>query len=547
MTHPLRFAPRRKFSWLGLALVLFMTACSSATIEQPAEQPADMKTFVSELPVWPSAVTAAERVPLDSEGNPTADGKPQKSSDTESSIGSDSKEYTCTTTNYSLTNAPDEIVTFDPDTGLLWPGSILEGKGIQEGLGSFAEVSVKSSSRPALVISIPRILTADNRRIVPQPSQSTVSSAVGDLISIAKAQGIETGSKVNFTLKDSYSWQQSALDLNLAVEYLTGEADASLNVAREVNEHTITAYFVENAFTVVADLEGQTPQEALFGSGFSQSDLDTLIAAGQIGSDNLPTYIKSVSYGRILMFSVTSSRSYSEINAAVNAMYDFGSGTVSGGISASDRQLLEESEINVTSIGGPFKASASLIKSGDLSKFFSVDPTLETMVPISYEARTVKGNKIASVNRTTEYNIKECTQVPDAPAKKTIRVDFKEIRALEVCDGILDGTSEFYIDLKAFGSKVATGIRTDLSKGDSASLSGSLQRTLTETANNYFTVESYVWEDDSSVFGASYTNIGKSIAKYYAPWSGKPLELKTISGDGCKVEISYTVTVSDAN
>lgn len=530
----------RKWGQLILLMTL-LVACSSPPTEIPTDQPADMDTYVDNLENWPAAVEAPVEVPLTADGEPTEDGTPEPVANPSTEIGSDGKDYTCTTTNYSLTNAPQEIVTFDPDISLLWPGAILQGKGIQAGLGSLRQVGVRATDRPALVVSIPRILSGDSRRIVPNPSLSNVNNAVGELIQVAQNADIETGRKIDFTLQESHGQKQSALNFNLAVEYLTGEAEATLNTQRKSDEHTLTAYFVENAFTVTVDLEGQDPQEALFGNSFSASDLAALERDGQIGDDNLPTFVASVTYGRVLMFSVTSSAEYRAIEGAIEGMYDFGTGSVSGGISASEQELLEQSEVKVTSIGGPFRATAGLIESGDLGEFFKIDPELETMVPIAYEVRTVKNNDIAAVDRTTEYNIRECLQVPEGPQKKSVTVTFDRLTSNNDCDTF---TSENNLrgSLYAFGQKVGS-FNSDLKKGEGTDLSGSLQRIVSNEQGDSFTVAFYAVEDDSGLEGGDDV-LGTKTDRFYAPHSGG-FQSKTLSGAGCSITVSYRINVSD--
>ena len=44
--------------------------------------------------------------------------------------------YRWTATPYSLTRKPDQIVTYDPDFSVLWVGSLLQGQGYKDGIGS---------------------------------------------------------------------------------------------------------------------------------------------------------------------------------------------------------------------------------------------------------------------------------------------------------------------------------------------------------------------------------------------------------------------------
>jgi hypothetical protein len=72
----------------------------------------------------------------------------------------------------------------------------------------------------------------------------------------------------------------------------------------------LTAYFVQRMFSVSMVLP-QTPGE-VFSDAFTSQKLQEQIDHGRIGDDNLPVYVSSVAYGRILMFSFTSTASLVE-------------------------------------------------------------------------------------------------------------------------------------------------------------------------------------------------------------------------------------------
>ena len=76
------------------------------------------------------------------------------------------------------------------------------------------------------------------------------------------------------------------------------------------------------------------------------------MAAGVIGPDNLPVYISEIVYGRMMMFSVTSSASESEIRAAMQASYNTFVGGVSAEIDTKNREVLSRSRIAITAVGG---------------------------------------------------------------------------------------------------------------------------------------------------------------------------------------------------
>jgi len=105
----------------------------------------------------------------------------------------DGEEFECVTTPYSITRTPDKIITMNPDSEILWPGSLLQGKGYAEGLGSLAELPIRE--RAPLQISID-LLTANNTMTVTNPNLATINQAIGSLIETAHNAGHSAGSNV---------------------------------------------------------------------------------------------------------------------------------------------------------------------------------------------------------------------------------------------------------------------------------------------------------------------------------------------------------------
>jgi hypothetical protein len=72
-----------------------------------------------------------------------------------------------------------------------------------------------------------------------------------------------------------------------------------------------------------------------------------------VSASNLPLYVASVSYGRVLTFSLKSTASKQRIQAALDFAYD---GVVASGSAYTDvepRHTLSQSQIKMVAIGGP--------------------------------------------------------------------------------------------------------------------------------------------------------------------------------------------------
>ncbi len=318
--------------------------------------------------------------------------------------GTNGNAYDCTTTPYTITETPDKIVTFNPDANVLWSGALLQGRGYKQGIGSLRELPIRQ--RAPLELSV-NLQTAQNGATIANPTNVSVASAIGGIIDNAQRNGVQTATSISYTKTDSYSSEQLALSLGISASYLASSVKATFGFSRDVSERTVSAIFRETAYTVSVAAP-QTPSSFL-SSAFTRADLDAQIQQGSLGRDNIPVYVSSVTYGRMLMFSMTSTASAQELNATLDAMYRGGAVTVEGNLSASQKTVLRNSKISVVTVGGDAENARSLIATGNLSKYFERTNSLSTYRPISYEVRNLGDGSIAKLSETTNYNLTECS------------------------------------------------------------------------------------------------------------------------------------------
>jgi hypothetical protein len=162
---------------------------------------------------------------------------------------------------------------------------------------------------------------------------------------------------------------------------------------------------VQNLFTVFQDLRGFLPTPAeLNSTTMGVADLENLGALGELGYDNLPTYVKAVTYGRMLLFSLTSTVSKTDLEAAANAV--FGKNSVSA--STSQKSTIQNSEIRVFGYGGPSDPQLAAIKSGNWQDYFTMSSIpLSSLKPLGYEVRRFD-DQLAAMSRTTSYVERTC-------------------------------------------------------------------------------------------------------------------------------------------
>ncbi len=403
----------------SLATALAFAACSEDNPATPGTQapPADVDAYLATLPTWDQFSPA--QADADVATGPSSQGEEVIEGET----------YNCTTTPYSLTRTPDRVVTLNPDVEILWVGSLLQGKGHLGGIGSLAELPIRQ--RAPLTLSID-LLTGDNTQTVQNPNVASVTSAVGALIQAAQDAGHTAGSNIFFTQETTHSLVQAALSMGLSASYMGASIKASLSSNISDQTRTVTAYFVQRMFSVSMVLP-QTPGE-VFSDAFTTQKLQEQVDQGRIGADNLPVYVSSVAYGRILMFSFTSTASLVDINATLSAMYN--GGDFGGSLDTHLQSVLENAQIQVVTVGGDANNALALIRANDLGAYFATDAALTTARPISYTVRNLGDNSIASVAETTDYNLKTCTPaaVPVTGSNYTIRFTKAKVIDLNLID-----------------------------------------------------------------------------------------------------------------
>ncbi|MGH9886751.1 MAG: thiol-activated cytolysin family protein, partial [bacterium] len=404
---------------LGSGLTL---ACSSEDGPTgPGAAPGDVGEYLKALPPW------AAFAPALPDQAPTAAGAavslPQDTVDVEHVEDDGSVTvvpdvvYACSERPYSVRTNPTQIVMYSPDAEILWPGSLIQGKSHRDGLGALLGLTI--AERTPIRVSIPAIPSADNFREVASPDQAQVAAAIGAIRGNATTANLATPSTITFEQTVSYSESQLALSLRLSARYLGFATKAAADFSRNGSQTTVTAQFYQKMFEVVV-APPQTPG-AFFSSAFTKAKLDQQIALGRMGPDNIPVYVSTVVYGRMLMVSVTSSESEQKIRAALEASYNAVAGSASGSVEAKHRTLLRESRISITSLGGDAEATLAMIRSGDLSQYFTKNAPLSSAAPLSYTFRNLSDGSIASVTEATQYNLKTCEARPASPGSFEFR------------------------------------------------------------------------------------------------------------------------------
>ena len=373
-------------------------------IVKPIEQKADYDTYSATLPKWNDfspLLTKSESV--------VADSKSFKNELIDNTL------YQCSSEDIDLTSNPEKLVTFNPDVGALWVGSILQGKHYLNGLGSLAELPIRQ--RAPITIFIDKFGQTVSKTI-DNPTAASVQQAISELVNQIDTSGTKVSSSQYFKMASAHSAEQTAMSLGISAKYAGAKLSTSFSSELKTDENRINAHFVQELFTVTL-VSPQTPA-SLFSTEFTDAKLNEQISLGRLNKDNIPVYVSAITYGRILNYTMIAKASEDKMKAAINASYNGLEGGGSISIRTEEGKLLNEAKIEVIAIGGEQKHALNLIRSGNLKDYFSEGSKLSEAKPISYEIHNLADDTNALFSETTRYNLRSCNTGAVTVIKKTL-------------------------------------------------------------------------------------------------------------------------------
>ena len=314
------------------------------------------------------------------------------------------------TTTYTLASTPKELVSMG-EVSALWLGAMLSERGVRKGGNDITEIPIPPTMRAPLELTFSSL--GGGSKTVTQPSKGDVKNAVNALLTDAIKQKKTWGDPKN--LSEAYSFEmvenqnetQAALKLGINVRYMGGELKSALSTEKSSGQHTVTVAFIERAFTLTAKpgtRAGYTLADRWVTPACTMDVLKTFVDYKLLGNDNVPCYVAGVTYGRRLVFSMTSKFSASQMKFAIQAAYNAGVTKVALDTEASKVFKDSQTTIKVAGQGGPSPDKlGSLLLKGDLSAYFATAPTPGQLVPISYEIRTVTDDAPVIVLQTDRY------------------------------------------------------------------------------------------------------------------------------------------------
>ena len=339
----------------------------------------------------------------------------------------DGVEYTCAYKSKTIAQSIDDIVAFSPNTGVMYPGSIVKGKSLKDGI--LNPISIVRN-RGKLTISY---ITFDNDSATKKEISYTDSIDVTNFQNVQNAvkhltSKLPAGNQVSILSlekTEAHSLEESFLRLGISSSWLSGSAKAQLNHSFESQSSKYFVKVIQRYYDI--SFETNYPKN-LEPADFFASNInsDEVYKSWGDSSENPLAYIKSVSYGRILLLFIESESSQEDLNGALEAT--FSSGTVKGqiNISAGQKTALENSKINLLSLGGSTTATVKLLSGNKLDSLIvylqegANFSKLSPGYPITYVSRYLKNDEAAKLSYTTNYKVRDCKKNPKKLSSITV-------------------------------------------------------------------------------------------------------------------------------
>ncbi|OPC77029.1 hypothetical protein B4N89_41375 [Embleya scabrispora] len=292
------------------------------------------------------------------------------------------------------TRTPHDIITFDPDVNVMWPGAVVQSKqAIKD--GSLVPVGIRTQHRAPVKLAIDA-LSAHDIEPVKEPDGRSVLAAVRKAVS-----GQENKSPdIEFRQTIAYSEYDLAIEMGVSAKFGGFSGSISSEFNRKNSKNCVAIYMRERAFTATAT--GLEDANSLINDDFTEEELKKLENYEAIGKENPPLLVASVIYGRVLTVFINAECSETDLSAAVEASRT-GFANIEGQLKTHYKSILQKSEITIKSHGGTPELVRKALVDGNISEYFGEKQKLEEYSIIGYVLKQLEPMKVARMSEKIQY------------------------------------------------------------------------------------------------------------------------------------------------
>ena len=329
----------------------------------------------------------------------------------------------------------DQMLTPGLTAGVMWPGALIQGQGLKAG-----DPAGIPLPRSPITISIDLAVDSPSVRI-DVPTSASVQSAIAGL---QRQADVRLGNVdvvpalIDYQKTEAFSDQQASVDVGIHGAFPVKGVNISVGVtvrdSSSFQQHTIAVTLIQPMYTISFADEEKVDPGAYLADSATPAEVQDVVNRGMIGPNNQPVYVKSVTYGRMLVFTLTndSSASALDIEAAIGASVAAFKASTNDSVAIKNRQILQNTELHVQAFGGSQDSALAAIRSDSLDKFFTAVSATQA-VPLSYRVNYLRDGTVALLGAEASYTKSDC-----APAGTNARfwtLKFDSLTSTGSCPG----------------------------------------------------------------------------------------------------------------
>lgn len=325
-------------------------------------------------------------------------------------VGDD--EYRCKAQDYDVTEQFDRVLGLGAAHASVKPGMLLQGNGVQNGV--FRPIPLR---RAPITISIDLPIKNPVRRI-DDPTSDSIQAAIASMQADADAELPSLRSNFTHTTEVVDSFDQATfafgVDLKYAGPLVSAGLKTTFDQSREAGRQQFAVKHIEELYTITFSDERIATEADFFAPDVTAADVRKVEAGGMLGPSNAPTFVKSVTYGRLVLATASMTNQFDSKSFATAV--SGGALGFSGDASVKDqyKAIASSASFNVLALGASTDEAKAALADARIQDMFGA-ARARTASPLYYDIHFVKSPRLtAKIGSTTRYTAQQCSLVPKA-------------------------------------------------------------------------------------------------------------------------------------
>jgi hypothetical protein len=316
--------------------------------------------------------------------------------------------FDCQVVQHDIVSKHDEILNLDSGSAYVRPGMILVGSEFKQ--GNLQPVPLRRAPI-RLSINVPGVANATVT--VEDPNVSNIQQGIATLQAEAEAAaGDSYAAQLSYEQHTVQSLEEMAYKLGVSGSFDGGLVSGgfSAKFANEESEekYTVVSKLMQQMYTITFAQDSFPTVRDFFASDIALDELEQAEETGFMSRTNVPVFIGSVTYGRMVVFTATSTRASSSSELEANLHAAGTTWSANADLSLSQKEFLSSLDVEVLSIGGNQGSVTNAIKTGNWSELYDGADILNS-VPLRYTVYALSGTRpIAAIGDTTRFSSANC-------------------------------------------------------------------------------------------------------------------------------------------